>query len=86
MQCLRNYIGTSAIADVSYWMADVEAKFYVKIYLTPAKMLLLADVGEYSFANDVYASVNWVSIGSNSGLSPDRRQAVSTKTLKALQA
>ena len=28
-QCLRNYIGTSAFADVSYLMADVEAKFYV---------------------------------------------------------
>ena len=29
LQCLRNYIGTSAFADVSYLMADVEAKFYV---------------------------------------------------------
>ena len=28
-QCLQNYIGTSAFADVSYLMADVEAKFYV---------------------------------------------------------
>ena len=29
-QCLRNYIGTSAFADViSYLMADVEAKYYV---------------------------------------------------------
>ena len=28
-QCLRNYIGTSAFADVSYLIADVEAKFYV---------------------------------------------------------
>ena len=28
-QCLRNYIGTSAFADVSYLMADVEATFYV---------------------------------------------------------
>ena len=28
-QCLRNYIGTSAFADVSYSMADVEAKFFV---------------------------------------------------------
>ena len=28
-QCLRNYIGTSAFADVSYLMADVEANFYV---------------------------------------------------------
>ena len=24
----------------------------------------------------IYASVNWVSIGSNNGLSPDRRQAI----------
>ena len=29
VQCLRNYIGTSAFADFSYLMADVEAKFYV---------------------------------------------------------
>ena len=29
MQCLQDYIGTSAFADVSYLMADVEAKFYV---------------------------------------------------------
>ena len=29
VQCLWNYIGTSAFADVSYLMADVEAKFYV---------------------------------------------------------
>ena len=29
LQCLQNYIGTSAFADVSYLMADVEAKFYV---------------------------------------------------------
>ena len=29
LQCLRNYIGTSAFADVSCLMADVEAKFYV---------------------------------------------------------
>ena len=28
-QCLRNYISTSAFADVIYLMADVEAKFYV---------------------------------------------------------
>ena len=28
-QSLRNYVGTSAFADVSYLMADVEAKFYV---------------------------------------------------------
>ena len=28
-QCLRNYISTSAFADVSYLMANVEAKFYV---------------------------------------------------------
>ena len=28
-QCLQNYIGTSAFADVSYLTADVEAKFYV---------------------------------------------------------
>ena len=30
IQCLRNYIGTrSAFADVSYLMANVDAKFYV---------------------------------------------------------
>ena len=29
-QCLWNWIGTSAFADVSYLMADVEAKFYVQ--------------------------------------------------------
>ena len=29
MQCLWNYVSTSAFADVSYSMADVEAKFYV---------------------------------------------------------
>ena len=28
-QCLRNYTGTSAFADVSYLMANVEAKFFV---------------------------------------------------------
>ena len=28
VQCLGNYIGTSAFADVSYLMADVEAIFY----------------------------------------------------------
>ena len=28
-QCLRNYISTSAFANVIYLMADVEAKFYV---------------------------------------------------------
>ena len=28
-QCFRNYIGSSAFADVSYLMADVEAKFYI---------------------------------------------------------
>ena len=31
-------------------MADVEAKFFV-LYWAPAKMLLLADVDEYSFPN-----------------------------------
>ena len=29
MQCLQNSIGTSTFADVSYLMADVEAKFFV---------------------------------------------------------
>ena len=29
LQCLWNYIGTSAFAEVSYLMDDVEAKFYV---------------------------------------------------------
>ena len=29
IQYLRNYIDTSAFADVSYLMGDVEAKFYV---------------------------------------------------------
>ena len=47
IQCLQNYIGTSAFADASYSMADVEAKFFcIKIYLTPYKMLLLAYVAE----------------------------------------
>ena len=43
MHCLQNYIGTSAFADVSYKMADVKANFSIKMYWTPAKMLLLAD-------------------------------------------
>ena len=51
-QCLWNYISTSAFDDVSYLISDVEAKFFcIKIYWTPAKMLLLADVDEYSFPN-----------------------------------
>ena len=51
---LRNYIGTSALAVVSYLMADVEANFLcMKMYWTPAKMLLLADLAEYNFANAV---------------------------------
>ena len=29
VQCLRNYIGTSAFAEVTYLMADVEAKLFV---------------------------------------------------------
>ena len=28
-QCLQNYTGTSAFADVSHFMADVEAKIFV---------------------------------------------------------
>ena len=28
-QCLQNYIGTSALADVSYLLADVEPNFFV---------------------------------------------------------
>ena len=55
VQCLQNYTGTSAFADVSYLTADVEAFFFIKMYWTPAKMLLLADVDEYSFANAVSA-------------------------------
>ena len=46
---LHRYI---SFADISHFMADVEAKFLVqKLYWTPAKTLLLADVDEYSFAN-----------------------------------
>ena len=29
MQCLQNYNSTSAFADISYLMANVEAKFFV---------------------------------------------------------
>ena len=39
---------TSAFANISYLMANVEAFIYIKMYWTPVKMLLLADV-EYSF-------------------------------------
>ena len=43
----------------------------MKMYWTPAKMLLLADVGEYSFANA--DMVTWIctNIGSGNGLLPD---------------
>ena len=55
------------------------------MYWTPAKMLLLADVGEYSFENAgllseaewcIYASGNYTIIDSDNGLSPERRQAI----------
>ena len=55
-QCLLNYNGTSAFADVNSLTANVEAKFFcIEMYWTPAKMPLLADVqvNEYSFANAV---------------------------------
>ena len=52
LHCLQNPIGTSAFANVSYLMVDVEAiSFCIKKYWTQAKMLLLADVDEYSFTN-----------------------------------
>ena len=34
-------------------MADVEEIFCIKMYLTPGKYLLLADVDKYSFTNAV---------------------------------
>ena len=49
-QGLQNYIGTSAFDGINNLMADVKANFFVWNW-TPAKMLLLADVDEYSFAN-----------------------------------
>ena len=53
-QCLRNYIGSSAFADVGYFRADIEANFFLyKKYSTPVKMLLLVDVDEYNFTNAV---------------------------------
>ena len=61
VQCIRNYIGTSAFTHVNYQkfclnikvlMADVEAKFFVyKCTEHQPKCWLLADVDEYSFAN-----------------------------------
>ena len=50
-QCLWNYIGTSAFADISYLMADVEAKFLYKNVLNTSQNVLLADVNQYSSTN-----------------------------------
>ena len=48
---------TSAFADVSYLMADVEVIFFcIKMYWTPAQILLLADDDEFNFAN---AGIKW---------------------------
>ena len=55
LQCLGNYTGTSAFADVSYLMADVAAIFF---HIT--KMLLLADFDEYSLENAVTARRAWI--------------------------
>ena len=39
-QCLQNYISTSTFADVSYSMADVEAKFFAYKYTEHQPMLI----------------------------------------------
>ena len=48
LQSLRNYICTWAFADLSRCWGKF---FCIKMYWAPAKMLLLADVDEYSFIN-----------------------------------
>ena len=40
-QCLQNYIATSAFADVSYSMADVEATFLYKIVLNISQIAII---------------------------------------------
>ena len=50
-------------------MADVETTIFIQMFWTPAKILLLADVDECSFANAVEVSYhipdskdNWINI------------------------
>ena len=53
VNCLWNYIGTSASADVDYLMAAVEAIFLYKNVINTSQNFVIGDDDEYSFANAV---------------------------------
>ena len=73
-QCFRNCIGTSAFADVNYFMANVEAFFCIKCTKHQPKCCywpMLMNIASKML-------INWVIIGSDYGLTPVLCQAIAS--------